>query len=56
MEEYAIEFQDLAFQTKFNNEAHVEFFQKSLNPKLLRKIYSLPEIPETLEEWVKFAI
>ncbi len=51
-----IKFQNLVFRTKFNDEAHVEFFQKGLNPELLWKIYSLSEVLKTLEDWVKFMI
>ena len=51
-EEYVASFKALTFKTKYNDAAHVEKFEKGLNPASVDKIYSLPEMPVTLAQWI----
>jgi hypothetical protein len=55
-EEYSIEFNDIAYRTGFNDAGHIEYFKKGLNRELLKKVYSLPDVPDTLSDWIKYAI
>lgn len=54
-DEYVTSFRELQKDTGFNDAALVEKFEKGLNTALVDKIYALPEMPETLEEWIKWA-
>src|SRR3954452_25163544 len=54
-EEYVASFKALTSKTKYNDAAHVEKFEKGLNPALVDKIYSLPEMPVTLVQWITWA-
>ena len=40
----------------YNDAALIEKFEQGLNSALVDKIYSLPEMPTTLEEWISWAI
>jgi hypothetical protein len=55
VEEYVAKFKELASQTKYNDAAHIEKFEKGLNSALVDKIYSLPEMPDTLTGWITWA-
>jgi hypothetical protein len=54
-DEYVASFRELVPKTGFNDEAHVEKFQKGLNPTLVDRIYALPEMPQTLKGWMDWA-
>jgi hypothetical protein len=54
-DEYIAEFALLANQTGYNDQAHVEFFQKGLNQSLVNKIYNLSQMPTTPQEWYGYA-
>lgn len=55
-DEYVARFRELKEDTLFNDAALVERFQYGLNSSLVDRIYSLPEMPSTLDGWVHWAI
>lgn len=55
-EEYVASFKELMDDTGYNDAALVHMFQRGLSRTLVDKIYSLPELPKTLEDWVSFAL
>lgn len=54
-DEYVASFRELVPKTGYNDAAHVEKFERGLNPALVDKIYALPEMPHTLKGWVEWA-
>ena len=54
-DEYVASFREVKDDTGYNDAALVEKFEKGLNPPLVDKIYALPEMPETLNEWIHWA-
>jgi hypothetical protein len=55
-DEYVASFRGLAGDTQYNDAALVEKFQNGLNSSLVDKIYALPEMPQTLESWIFWAV
>ena len=56
-DEYALEFRTLAHQTHYNDAALVEKFEQGLNHQELRKkIYNLPQMPVTSDDWIVWAM
>jgi len=55
VDEYVASFKELTSKTKYNDAAHVEKFERGLNSALVDKIYSLPEMPVTLAQWITWA-
>jgi hypothetical protein len=43
-------------ETGYNEDALVEVFERGLSKFLVDRIYSLPEFPETLEDWMSQAL
>ena len=54
-DEYVALFRGLMGDTGFNDAALVEKFENGLNSWLVDKIYSLPEMPHTLKDWIAWA-
>ncbi|KIJ39764.1 hypothetical protein M422DRAFT_124503, partial [Sphaerobolus stellatus SS14] len=54
-DEYVSSFDQLKRATGFNDAALVERFKEGLNPVLVDKIFSLPEMPTDLKEWDSWA-
>jgi hypothetical protein len=54
-DEYVASFRELVPKTGYNDEAHVEIFQRGLNPILVDRIYALPEMPQSLKGWMEWA-
>lgn len=54
-DEYVAKFRELQDDTGYNDAALVEKFEKGLNSVLVDKIYTLPEMPSTLKEWMSWA-
>src|SRR4029078_9634646 len=55
-DEYVASFKELKGDTGYNDTALVEKFEQGLNSSLVDKIYALPEMPTTLEEWMSWAM
>lgn len=55
-DEYVAEFREMTSKTGYNDQAHVEKFEKGLNSALIDCIYSLPEMPVMLKEWMEWAM
>ena len=55
VDEYVASFNELKKDTGFNDPALVDKFEKGLNQALVDKIYSLPDMPTTLEKWIYWA-
>ena len=49
-------FNELAANTEFDNRALVEFYKRGINWELVERILNLPTIPDSLEEWQKYAM
>jgi hypothetical protein len=49
--EYNVDFDQQARLTRFDEEALINFYKCGLNPFVQDKIYTLPNIPNTLDEW-----
>jgi hypothetical protein len=54
-DEYIMAFKELASRSEYNEIAHIEKFERGLNRGIVEKIYSMAELPETLDDWYKFA-
>jgi hypothetical protein len=54
-DEYVSSFNQLKRATGFNDAALVERFKEGLNPALVDKVYSLPEMPTDLRGWTSWA-
>ena len=54
-DEYVAKFRELVDDTGYNDAALVDKFEQGLNPGLVDKIYSLPEMPATLKDWIAWA-
>ena len=54
-DEYVGLFRELMSDTGYNDAALVEKFEKGLNSGLVDRIYSLPEMPSTLKDWMSWA-
>ena len=52
---YILQFKGEASQTNVGDQTLVEYLKAWLNPMLLKSIYQLPVIPETLKEWYEQA-
>jgi hypothetical protein len=50
-DEYSLEFQGLSAKTGYNETALIEKFEHGMNTALRQKIYSLPHMPTTIDEW-----
>lgn len=50
-EEYIAKFRELKDDTGYNDTALMDRFEKGLNSALVDKIYTLPEMPQTLDHW-----
>ncbi|THH01727.1 hypothetical protein EW145_g6864 [Phellinidium pouzarii] len=48
-DEFTVKFQALALQTHYNDAALIELYKKKLNCRLLEKLYSLLNMPDTLQ-------
>ncbi|THG92756.1 hypothetical protein EW145_g8600 [Phellinidium pouzarii] len=48
-DEFTVKFQALAPWTHYNDAALIELYKKKLNRRLLEKLYSLPNMPDTLQ-------
>ncbi|THG98366.1 hypothetical protein EW145_g7437 [Phellinidium pouzarii] len=48
-DEFTVKFQALAPRTHYNDAALIELYKKKLNCRLLEKLYSLPNMPDTLQ-------
>ncbi|THH03180.1 hypothetical protein EW145_g6463, partial [Phellinidium pouzarii] len=48
-DEFTVKFQALAPRTHYNDAALIELYKKKLNRRLLEKLYSLPNMPNTLQ-------
>jgi hypothetical protein len=53
-DEYVASFNELKKDTGYNDAALVDKFEKGLNSVLVDKIYSLPDMPTTLKDWIKW--
>jgi hypothetical protein len=54
-DEYISAFKELASRTEYNEIAHIEKFERGLNRPIVEKIYSMADLPESLDDWYKFA-
>ena len=55
-DEYVSQFRILAGRSKITDDtALIEYFMEGLKPKLLEKIYALPTIPTTIDDWYTYA-
>jgi hypothetical protein len=50
VDEYNVDFDQQACLTHFDEEALIDFYKRRLNPFVRDKIYTLPDIPNTLDE------
>jgi hypothetical protein len=55
-DEYVASFKEVKDETGFNEEALKVEFERGLSKSLVDRIYNLPEFPETLEEWMTWAL
>ena len=55
-DEYVASFRELMDDTGYNGDALVEMFERGLAKSLVDRIYTLPEFPETLEDWMSQAM
>lgn len=55
-DQFVADFRLLVQDTEYNDAALVEKFQNGLNPSLVDRIYSLPQMPSTLEGWISWAL
>lgn len=55
-DEYVASFRELMDDTGYNDDALVEMFEKGLSRLLVDRIYTLPDLPETLDEWISQAL
>lgn len=55
-EDYSSKFNQLKDETGYNNAALIEKFERGLDPKLVDRIWELPELPSTLDDYIKKAI
>ena len=55
-DEYVGAFKEIMDDTGYNDAALVEKFERGLSKQLVDRIYTLPELPETLDEWVVQAL
>jgi hypothetical protein len=56
VDDYVASFKELMDDTGYNEGALVEMFERGLTKLLVDRIYSLPEFPETLEDWMSQAM
>ena len=55
-DEYVSAFREFKDDTGYNDAALVDAFEKGLNQALVDSIYKLPEMPQTLEGWINWAV
>jgi hypothetical protein len=55
-DEYVSSFKELMDETGYNEDALVEMFERGLTKSLVDRIYTLPEFPETLDDWMSQAM
>ena len=55
-DKYTLKFRTLAHQTRYNDAALVEKFEQGLNQELRKKIYNLPQMPVTSDDWIVWAM
>lgn len=55
-DEYVASFREFKDDTGYNDAALIERFEQGLNSALVDKIYALPNMPTTLEDWISWAI
>jgi hypothetical protein len=55
-DEYILMFQEIAALTGYNDVALVDKFERGLHSALRKRIYDLPDVPTTLEDWYKYAL
>ena len=55
-DEYVASFKELMDETGYNDDALEEMFERGLSKSLVDRIYTLPELPGTLEDWMSQAM
>lgn len=55
VDEYVAKFREYQDDTKYNDAALVEHFERGLNSALVDKIYALPVMPTTLKDWISWS-
>ena len=54
-DDYIVDFDQYKDLTLYNNDALIQAFKEGLNQPLLSKIYALPAMPTTIQEWQQWA-
>jgi hypothetical protein len=54
-DEYSLEFGNLSYKSGYNDVALIEKYERGLNTALRQKIYALPTMPTTSDEWQGWA-
>ncbi|ETW85325.1 hypothetical protein HETIRDRAFT_424659 [Heterobasidion irregulare TC 32-1] len=43
-----------AGESRFDLESTVDYFRRAIHPEILKQIYRLPDMPTTMDDWVKY--
>ncbi|ETW78759.1 hypothetical protein HETIRDRAFT_428593 [Heterobasidion irregulare TC 32-1] len=53
-DEFVTDYLMMAGESGFNLESTVDYFRHAIHPEILKQIYRLPDMPTTMDDWVKY--
>ncbi|ETW84763.1 hypothetical protein HETIRDRAFT_311919 [Heterobasidion irregulare TC 32-1] len=53
-DEFVMDYLMTAGESGFDLESTVDYFRRAIHPEILKQIYRLPDMPTTMDDWVKY--
>ncbi|ETW77374.1 hypothetical protein HETIRDRAFT_167449 [Heterobasidion irregulare TC 32-1] len=53
-DEFVTDYLMTAGESGFDLESTVDYFRRAIHPEILKQIYRLPDMPTTMDDWVKY--
>ena len=53
-DDFVADFQITTAKSGFNIESTVDYFCQAIHPEILKQIYRLPDLPTSMDDWVKY--
>ncbi|ETW75887.1 hypothetical protein HETIRDRAFT_455536 [Heterobasidion irregulare TC 32-1] len=53
-DEFVTDYLMTAGESRFDLESTVDYFRRAIHPEIFKQIYRLPDMPTTMDDWVKY--
>ena len=53
-DDFIADFLITAAESGFDMESTVDYFCRAIHPEILKQIYRLPDLPTSMDDWVKY--